>query len=411
MATVHEIDTGFQQLLTKYSHFLSKPTNTEQLLELGKKLFDDNSNEEIERPSYSLLKKKEQELNIVEAKSEVKVKALHHKERVSKVEPTQTSTPNELINEEIMFMQDRNSLSLARRKKLEDQRNKMLENYGQLMEQSVQRKVQLKLDMQKLKDELNDQLSKSRAEAKNAQPTKVEDNRSIMDELKDLNSQVLMKISSFKMALSNGNAEGDRAVLDRYKPHMEQILGDIYAYSEYLPVTEVISKFNSHADDIDHKTRELTSALLTEHERNYQLQKEATQLGDEVKEHEIEVSRLKQRNAQLQREISLLKEVAEREIEAMKNNLQSLLKEEYDDVMAPPLSSRSTLTCVDKSAYPIERENSNESVKPKKGKRKRSHSRKEVISRERASPNVPPVKVFVDMMKARLLDKINHEQN
>ena len=216
-----------------------------------------------------------------------------------------------------------------------------------------------------------------------------------MEELADLNQQVLMRIGSFKMALSNSKAYNERAVLDRYKPHMEKILGQIYAYSEYLPVNVVIEKFTQISDEIDHETRKVNTQLKNEHERNFQLQKEATQLGEEVKEHEIEVSRLKQRNAQLQKEISLLKEIAENEIEEMKKNYKALLEDENDDdLTGPPLSSRAVVV----------------NGEPRR-KMKRSPSTKEIITRERAAPTVPPIEKFVEMMKAQLLDKINRAQN
>ena len=389
-------DNDFQQLIQKYSHYLNTPHDPQKLLEFGQKLFDDSSTEEVERPSYVLLKRKEQELSTQEVKSEAKVKALPQREKHLKQDQSPMSNQDS-VNEEILYLQDKNALSLARRKRLEAQRNKMLEDYGQLMEQSVQRKVQLKLDMQKLKAELNEALSRSRPEAQTKQiPNEpVEEKRPIMEELADLNQQVLMRIGSFKMALSNSKAYNERAVLDRYKPHMEKILGQIYAYSEYLPVNVVIEKFTQISDEIDHETRKVNTQLKNEHERNFQLQKEATQLGEEVKEHEIEVSRLKQRNAQLQKEISLLKEIAENEIEEMKKNYKALLEDENDDdLTGPPLSSRAVVV----------------NGEPRR-KMKRSPSTKEIITRERAAPTVPPIEKFVEMMKAQLLDKINRAQN
>ena len=389
-------DNDFQQLLQKYSQYLSTPHDSEQLLELGQKLFDDTSNEIIERPSYLLLKKKESELSSHEVKSEAKVKALPQKEKHVKPEQAPASNQDN-VAEELLFLQDKNALCLARRKKLENQRNKLLEDYGQLMEQSIQRKVQLKLDMQKLKAELNEALSRSRPEAQQNQDTvQNEKKRPIMEELTDLNQQVLMRIGSFKMAISNNKVTNERTVLDRYKPHMEKILGQIYAYSEYLPVNAVVEKFTQISDEIEHEIRNVNRELQNEHERNYQLQKEATQLGDEVKEHELEVSRLKQRNQQLQKEINLLKEIGDKEIETMKNEYSKLLDGNLDGetLIGPPLSSRAVVA----SAGPVR-------------KMKRSPSRKDIITRERATLSVPPVEKFVEMMKAQLLDKINHAQN
>ena len=390
-------DNEFQQLIKKYSHFLNTPYDPESLLKLGQKLFDDSTNEEIERPSYALLKKKEQELMVKEVKVEATVKALPQRDKHVKQEQSQVST-QDTVNEEILYIQDRNALALARRKRLENQRNQMLSDYGQLMEQSVQRKVQLKLDMQKLKAELNEALARSRPDAQQQKLMdggQSEQRKPIMEELADLNQQVLMRIGSFKMALSNNKAQNERVMLDRYKPHMEKILGQIYAYSDYLPVNEVIQKFTQFSDEIDHETHKVNIELKNEHERNFQLQKEASQLGEEVKEHELEVTRLKQRNAQLQKEISLLKEIAENEIEEMKKNYKKLMEDEVeDDLSGPPLSSRAVVV-----------------HDQTQRKMKRSPSTKDILTRERAAPSVPPVEKFVEMMKAQLLDKINRAQN
>ena len=117
-------------------------------------------------------------------------------------------------------------------------------------------------------------------------------------------------------------------------------------------------------------------------------------MGDEVKEHELEVSSLKKRNAQLQKEINLLKEIAEKEVENMKNDFQDLLLDENTNSTGPPLSARATIIGAGK-----------------KKKLRRSASRKEIKSREMAIPYVPPIEKFVEMMKASLLTKINHAQN
>ncbi|EAY00933.1 hypothetical protein TVAG_493060 [Trichomonas vaginalis G3] len=388
-------DNDFSQVLEKYSNYLGTPHDKKALLALGTRLFGTQSNQPIEKPSYSLLKRKEAELIIKEEKTEPIIKSIHQVHGHARVEqPQQQTTSPDLVSEELLILSDKNALLLARQKRLEFQRDQMLHSYGDLMEQSVQRKVQLKLDMNKLKEELNEALLRSRPqEQQTNDQSSQQEKRPIMDELRDLNSQVLMRIGSFKMSLSKSNAFTEKVVLDRYNPHMEKLLGEIYSYSTYLPVNEVIDKFNQEADKVEHETRDIETQLKSEHERNLQLQKEAELLSKDVKEQETIVTLLKQKNAQLTKEIELLQQIGDEEINNMNVAFKSLLDNE-NDLMGLPLSARATV--VTPATQPM--------------RLKRSVSKKKLVTREKAKPKVPSVDEFVEQMKSILLEKINHSQ-
>ena len=379
----------FNQFVSKYSHYLTEPDDKQKLLDFGRKLFGESEHDDtIVRPSYLLLQAKEKELRSKEKQPEVKIKNIGLKQH-TKIEQPQLQSP-ESIAEEILILQDRNALLLARRKKLEEQRNLMLQDYGELMEQSVQKKVQLKLDMQNLKAELNEALFKSRLRASDASTAPVRA-QVVMEELSELNQQVLKRINSFKMAMTSGTAHTEKAVLDRYSPHMEKILGQIYSYSEYLPVSEVIENFNTMADEVEHETRDIDTQLKNEHERNSQLQKEAKIIEEQIKEREMELNRLKQKNSTLSKEIDLLKIIAENEIKSMKASFQNLLINKEDNEYATPNSARAVVV----------------STKSQNKKIRRTPSVKNFMERESASPMVPHVDYFVEQVKNMLLDKIN----
>lgn len=388
-------ESDFAQVLEKYASYLSTPHDKDAMLALGAKLFGTQSNQPIEKPSYSLLKRKEAELTTKEERTEPVIKSIHQIHGHSRVEQQQQpSSSPDLFNEELLIMSDKNALLLARQKRLERQRDQMLQSYGDLMEQSVQRKVQLKLDMNKLKEELNEALLRSRPQEQQINEVDSQkDKKPIMDELRELNSQVLMRIGSFKMSLSKSNAFTEKVVLDRYNPHMEKLLGEIYSYSSYLPVNEVIDKFNQEADKVEHETRDIETQLKSEHERNLQLQKEAELLSKDVKEQESIVTLLKQKNAQLTREIELLQQIGDEEINNMNAGFKSLLDNE-NDLMGLPLSARATVVSTPNPPMRL----------------KRSASKKKIVTREKAKPKIPPVEEFVEQMKSVLLEKINHSQ-
>lgn len=383
------LDSPFTDLLDKYKDFLVTPTDEKELLRVGKRLFGELSTGQTCRPSYDLLKAKEDELSTKKQEKEVKIKSLAKAQHVRTEQPTQMSP--EQYPEEIMVLQDKNGMLLARRKALEKQRDHMNNQYGCLMETSVQQKVHLKLQMQKLKAELQEALSCSRP---NFMQGKQTNTRPIMDELQELNQLVLSRISSFKMSINQDAITCEREVLDRYKPHMERLLGQIYSHSEYLPSSEVNEKFNEASFNIEHEIRDIETELKSEHERNDQLQKEAKQLGDKVAEQQEEVNRLKKQNSVLAKEISFLKDVAASEIASMRESYKSLLEDTGDDHSATPGSARAMVCTTGNERRVI----------------MRSPSQKLKMQRSSAIPTIFPLSAYTDQMKAVLLDKINQSQ-
>lgn len=382
-------ESNFDDLVKKYSHYLRKQTtDRESLLKLGSRLFGTRANSSIERPSFNLLKAKEGELAVQKETQQVKIKSLAPKPDRHMRQEQQPVITQDGLAEEIMVLQDKNGLLLARRKALEKQRNTMNDQYGNLMEKSIQQKVQLKLQMQRLKAELDDALSRSRpAFMTEKQQTNT---RPVMEELQELNQQVLTRITGFKMAISSDPAYFEKAVLDRYKPKMEKKLGQIYPYAEYLPVTQVHEKFNFASEKIEHKMRDIETELKNEHERNVQLQNEAKQLADQVNKQADKVNEIKRRNAQLSREIALLKEIAEKPLAEAKELHESLMNVD-NDAEGLPSSARAIISTTGNEKKVI----------------KRSPSAKWLNVRDSAIPHVKSVQEYVDEQKQRILDLLH----
>lgn len=379
----------FSDVLDKYSQFLTQPDDKKELLRLGVRLFGVESSDQTSRVSYSLLKAKEAELVSVKEQSEVKIKSLA---KAAHARTEQVAPMNaEQIPEEIMVIQDRNGVLLSRRKALEKQRDEMNSKYGKLMESSVQTKVHLKLQMQKLKAELHEALTRSRPS--NMINEKAESNTPIMEELINLNNQVLNRIGSFKMALSRDRSANEKAVLSRYKPTMEKLLGQIYSHSEYLPTSEVNERFNEASYTIEHEIRDIETELKNEHERNDQLQKEAKQLSEQVAEQQEEVNRLKKQNSILAKEISYLKQISESEYNSLKESYKSLLEMNSDEG-ATPSSARAMVQTTGNERKTIKRSPS-QNLKP---------------NRSSAIPYVMSIDQFVEQEKSMLLEMINHAQ-
>lgn len=379
----------FSDVLDKYSQFLSQPDDKKELLRLGVRLFGVESSDQASRVSYSLLKAKEAELGSIKEHSEVKIKSLA---KAAHVRSEQAAPLNaEQIPEEIMVIQDRNGVLLSRRKALEKQRDEMNSKYGKLMESSVQTKVHLKLQMQKLKAELHEALTRSRPS--NMADENAKNKTPIMEELISLNNQVLNRIGSFKMALSRDRSASEKAVLSRYKPTMEKLLGQIYSHSEYLPTSEVNERFNEASYTIEHEIRDIETELKNEHERNDQLQKEAKQLGEQVAEQQEEVNRLKKQNSILAKEISYLKQISESEYNSLKESYKSLLEMNSDEG-ATPSSARAMVITTGNERKTIKRSPS-QNLKP---------------NRSSAIPYVLSIEQFVEQEKSMLLEMINHAQ-
>ena len=382
-------EQSFASVLEKYSRYLNQGGDRSRLLALGQRLFSQRTPENADRPSLKILTAKETEL------AQIPKPVFNAPKPVTKPSPARQeqiqSVPPDQVAEELMVLQDKNALLLARRKTIEQQRDRMNSEYGRLMERSVRQKVHLKLQMQKLKDELAEALSRSKPAF--MQQEEVQKARPVMEELTELNDQVLMRINSFKMAINNDKATVERAVLDRYKPQMEQLLGQIYAHCEYLPVSEVLDKFNSISEEIEHEMRDIETEIKNEHERNDQLQREAKQLGEDVAKQEMEVNMLKKQNAQRQRSIQLLKEIAEQEVNRAKDEYMKLLDLNTDEG-ATPSSARAMIVTTGSEGRRLAR-NSSEVFAPRK---------------DSAVPEIKTIKEFIADQHNYLQEKIIQQQ-
>ena len=379
---------NFGDFVNKYSHFLNASRDRSKMLQLGQKLFGPNSTGFVERPSFNLLKDKEEELNKMKAEPLPAVKPSSQKPPHVRTEQVNALTPD-AVAEEIMVLQDKNGLLLARRKALEKQRNEMNDQYGKLMEISIQHKVALKMNIQRLRGELNEAIARSKPEfAKNEEPK--QENSQIMEELSELNDQIFKRIQSFKMATAKDPAYFEKAVLDRYKPKMEKLLGQIYPHAEYLPITQVHEKFNSESEKIEHKMRDIETELKNEHERNEQLQTEAKQLEEKVQKQQDEVNKLKRKNYQLSKEIEILKDVSKKPLEDAKKKYISLMNMD-NDKNGMPSSARAMI---------ITSGNERKTVK-------RSPSAKFLFTRDSGIPYVKSVEEYIEEQKKVILDLLH----
>lgn len=382
----------YSQLISKYSHFLDdKITHKQKLLQLGASLFGPTSREHQPCQSYLLLQEKEGELAVPVVTTKPKINAISHHvhHRPEQPQPLQP----EQLSEEIMVLQDKNALLLARRKALEAQKGRMNKDYGGLMEASVQTKVMIKLKMQKLKAELQEAISQSKPSRHNM-PTKAVVKTQLMDELSDLNERILARINAFKMAVARDESKHHLEVMNRYKPKMESILGQIYAHTEYLPVSEVNERFNDISFTIEHELKDIETQMKSEHERNDQLQKEANQLADQLQEKQEMVNRLKTQNSQIAKEITILKDLANSEYIRMKEDYQNLLSQDNAEEAQASSARAMAVTSGNERKVII-----------------KSPSKKFIARRDSAIPLVPPIEFFIEQQKNMLLEKINHAIN
>jgi len=381
----------FHETLEKYSIYLTNTSNTDNLLEVGKKLFGGEGNEQNIRQSYFLLSNKENELKSIPSKIDNKRIVANNKANLLKAE--QKPGNIEYVDEDVLIAQDRNALFMSRCKIVEEQRSKMQQEYGELMEQSIQQKVRLKMEMQKLKAELSEALNRSRPSFMDKAPS-VKASLPIMEELTRENQKLLDRIQSFRMATSDNSVLCERVILDLYKPHMEKILGEVYTFSETLSKSEINERISALIHEVTQEISEKDKQLVHEHERNEQLQKEANQLNESVSLQEEEVSRLKSTNAGLSKKIALLKSVANNEIMEMKSAHKKLL-DAADDSGATPSSSRAIVV----------------SSSTKKSSLKKSPSRKLLLERESAVPAIPSIDFYVENMKISLSSKVDQIRN
>jgi DNA repair exonuclease SbcCD ATPase subunit len=379
-------DESFPQFLERYNHYLRVPQNRDNLLAIGYKLFGRQALENVERPSFNLLRAKENELKVTPKRPEQKMRFHTAKTTMTRNEPSSASNPDQLT-EDIMVLQDRNSVLLARRKTLENQRNEMNSEYGSLMEHSVQEKVKLKREMHKLRVELQEALSRSRPSFASEES---EQRGPVMNELEALNQQILDRIGSFKMALSTDETSCELAVMSRYKPQMEKLLGQVYPHSDYLPVSDVIEKFGSLSFKIENEIKEFETETKHEHERNKNLQKEAKELEDEMERQEKDVNQLRKKNSYREGSIELLKSIANAELVSAKRKYQNLLDITSDDTGATPSSARAMIMTT-----------GNENRKIKK-----TSSGKFFARKDSAMPQVKSVQEFVAEQHLLLQERI-----
>jgi predicted nuclease with TOPRIM domain len=327
-------ETPFATILEKYAHWVrNSQAERRTLLITGHKLFDHQASETTIRPSWQLLRAKELELKSVPKIAPISSKKMQAKPAVAKSE-VPASSPDQLADD-IMVLQDRNGVLLARRKALEKQRDLLNEDYGALMEKSVRQKVKLKLQVQKLKSELTQALSRSQSTF-----TRMDEDHMVA-ELAELNNQIVQRINGFKIALRNDSLAFERCVMERFQARMEKLLGVIYAHSDQSAPHQVLYKFTSTSEAIEHETRDIDTEIRAEHERNNQLQKEAKQLEEELKKQQNDVNQLKKHNAQWMTSIQALHEISEKEIVTAKEEYRKLF--DLEDEGAMPSSARAMI--------------------------------------------------------------------
>jgi hypothetical protein len=209
---------NFSSILDKYSRFLTRPEDRKQLLGLGHRLFGTKQKADTPpRPSFNLLLNKENELSLPALKPTGATRTGASRSMQPRYEPV-LPLPDQLA-EEVMVMQDRNAVLRARYKAIEGQRDDMRDEYGDLMELSIQRKVQFRLEVQKLKNELAQALSNSHPvssdHTSSRASSRMSATRTVMDELAELNNAVVLRINSIKMAWANEVAPFNRTVMCR----------------------------------------------------------------------------------------------------------------------------------------------------------------------------------------------------
>lgn len=378
----------FSSFLEKYSEYLTDASNKEDLLLMGRRLFG-AAGDTDQRPSMQLLKEKENELGDHQENHDTRRTFHTPRSLHSRLELPQNMT-QEQITAEILALQEKNEGLRQQRRALEEKRNRMVNDYDNLIRESVEMKNKLNREMRKLKDELSQSLTRSRSDV----PSDTAGIRVVMEELRDLNRKVLQKISGFREATRDALAHCERAALDRYKPRMEQLLNQIYENGQELPVEEILKRFEQSSVEIEDQITQLQNELTAENNRNERLQLDARQLEDRVSAQRDEVGRMKKQQAQLNHEIALLNDVAIQQIANLKNQYQKLLSDQENEDKATPNSSRAVVITTPKGKKSI----------------KRTPSIKAQPPRELPNPKITSVEEFIELEKQSLLEKIHHSQ-
>jgi hypothetical protein len=347
-----------------------------------------SANSGEDRPSFVLLRLKEAELKLPQLDAQVKrPPAAPNRKPVRRADHLQ-NVASEQLAEEIMLVQDRNAVLLKRRKFLEGARDAKNRKYCQMMEESVQQKMKLRLEVQKLKDKLARALARSQRQG--GVPVSQVTPQVVMDELIELNQSILLRVSSFKIALSRDTIAIDRTVMMRYKAQMEKILGHIYEHSESLPSNLVLERFHGLSEEIEREIKDTEMELYHEHERNDQLQREATELGNSLAQQMKEVDMLKKDNNTRETAIEMLREIAVKEIAARKLEYQQLLENTSDDQGAIPTSSRAMVSTTGKENRKI----------------RRTPSGHVIIRKDSVMPQTKTIKALVAEQHTLLEDKL-----
>jgi hypothetical protein len=377
--------TKFSCVLDRYSRYLLTSGDRKHLLHLGHRLFGGPSKSDSspeppidfgnDRPSFLLLCAKEAELKLPPLDPPTKPREAPPRNRRGHL----ASVASEQLSEEIMLVQDRNAVLLKRRKFLERARDAKNRKYCALMEQSVQQKVKLRLEVQKLKGELAHALARAQpgVSSRSIQMSQ----KAAMSEICDLNQLILLRVNSFKIDLSRNTVAIDRTVMTRFKAEMEAILGHIYEHSESLPANVVLERFHVLAEDIEREVKAVETQLYHEHERNDQLQREASELGNSLTAQLKEVDALRKHSAKREAAIATLRDVANREIEARQDEYQRLIGTTADDGAAPT-SGRAMIVTTGKEHRKITRTASRHMMRRKESATPQVNSKEELIAEQ-----------------------------
>jgi hypothetical protein len=230
-------------------------------------LFDRQTSEPAERSSYQLFRATELEL-----KTAPKALPVISKKSRAKPQPVKYDVPSsspDQVSGDIMVCQDRNGVLFARRKALEKQRDLMNNDHVALMERGVHQKVRLKLEIQNLKAQLAEVLARSKSILAG------QHEEHAANGLIDLNGEILQRVTGFRIALKNDSFLFERYVMVS-NADGETFRTDICPFG---------SSHKFHTNSHQHpKEVSIYPATYSEHDRNNQLQKEARQLGDELRE-------------------------------------------------------------------------------------------------------------------------------
>lgn len=281
-----------------------------------------------------------------------------------------------------MVAQDQNAFLLFKTKSLETELELIKDEYGSLIEQSVQKKVAIRRDMNSLKTELQSALTRSRPKS-----FKKVENKPSLNELNEINDQIVQRIESFKNTTSLHDLQS--SVVARYKPQMELMLGEIYSFDGYMPNENVLERFKNQIALIEKEISQMKAQVLNDHDTNVQLQTEANQLLTKVNEQIEETNRLKEQNGQLQGEIEYLTKIAEGEISIMEKELGRNLQEEVENPQ--PSSARSIVVNSGKFGQCL----------------KKTDSQKRLFHKDSSIPSVSPIEEYIIFQKSQLLEKIN----